>query len=367
MKKFRLSLCVFLSLFVFVFAVGCSGEKPRTAEFICFNSLVTVCVYDKPLSDEVVNEIKTTFTALEKEFSTTDGTFTSVFNAAEKNVPVPLSSHGRAVYDAAKAVYESTDGKFNPAVYPLIDLWGFTPDKYKRPGLTFTPPAEEQITAVLDGGITDFNKIKLTDDKTAAFKTDGAVKIDLGGILKGYAADLAGEILAEYGYASGYVSAGSSSIRLFNVDKLLVRHPEAFVSQTAPNALLSINCKDKTVSVSTSGVYERYNEYDGVKYPHVIDPATGRPTNGKVTSATVTGVDGATADALTTALCLCDFTETDYAETELAALIKKIAEKYPGAGIYAAAKCESGKYVITNEKENSDFTLKDGAYKVFTV
>lgn len=367
MKKLRLSLCVFLCLSVFVFAAGCSGERPRTAEFICFNSLVTVCVYDKPLSDDAVNEIKTAFTALEREFSTTGGTFTAALNSADKDVLVPISSHGRAVFNAAKAVYGFTAKKFNPAVYPLTDLWGFSPDKYKRPGFDFTLPTEEEIKAVLTRGILDFDKVKLSEDKTAAFKTDGAVKIDLGGILKGYAADLAGEILVKHGYTSGYASVGSSSIRLINVDKLLVRHPEAYENQSAPNALLSINCKNKTLSVSSSGVYERYNEYEGIKYPHVIDPVTGRPTSGSVTCATVTGVDGATADALTTALCLCDFSATDYSETELAALIKKIAEKYPGAGIYAAAKCESGKYVITNAKENSDFTLKDGAYKVLTV
>lgn len=367
MKKLRLSLCVFLCLSVFVFAAGCSGERPRTADFICFNSLVTVCVYDKPLSDDAVNEIKTAFTALEREFSTTGGMFTEALNSADKDVLVPISSHGRAVYRAAKAVYEFTDGKFNPAVYPLVELWGFSPDKYNRPGVTFTPPTSEQINAVISGGITDFNKIELNEDETAAFKKDGAVKIDLGGILKGYAADLAGEILVKRGYTSGYVSAGTSSISLINVDKLLVRHPEAYETPSSPNALLSINCKDKTLSVSSSGVYERYNEFNGVKYPHLIDPETGRPTSGSVTSATITGVDGATADALTTALCLCDFTETDYAATELVSLIKKIAEKYPNAGIYAAAKCEGGKYVITNAKENSDFTLKDGAYKILTV
>lgn len=367
MKNIRLALCAFFCITVFVFATGCSDKKPNTAEFICFNSLISICAYDKPLEDEAIAEIKQTFTSLENEFSVTDGTFTAALNSAKTNAPIAGSDRLSEVLSLAKDVYLFTDGKFNPAVYPLTELWGFSPDKFHRADKPFVPPTDEQISGLLNSGATDFNAVIFTDDKTAVYKTNGAVKIDFGGILKGYAADLAGDILARHGHTSGYVSAGSSSIRLINANKLLVRHPEAYTGGNSTNAILSINCEKQTLSVSTSGVYERFNEYGGIKYPHIINPATGRPASGAVTSATVTGVDGGFADALTTALCLCDFNASNFADTELVALIKKTVNRFPLAGVYVAISDESGKYVVTNKKERSDFTLKDRAYKILYV
>lgn len=125
------------------------------------------------------------------------------------------------------------------------------------------------------------------------------LKIDLGGIGKGWAVDKVNELFDEYGFECGYFNFGKSSIACKKHFKnggyeMTLTHPRA--NGTYFEALLF----DEVIS--TSGDYEQYFIQDGVRYCHIIDPTTGKPVQTGVMTATVMGGSAAENDALTTAI-----------------------------------------------------------------
>ena len=142
----------------------------------------------------------------------------------------------------------------------------------------------------------DYRHIELDAEKqTVSFRVDG-VRINLGGIAKGYVVERGVELLREQGISSAVVTAGGDSRLLGNRRgrpfNIAIRDPrkEGEVAMLVP-------LEDE--AISTSGDYERYFEEDGVRYHHIISPSTGTPAGG-VHSASVIGPDAVMTDALST-------------------------------------------------------------------
>jgi len=125
--------------------------------------------------------------------------------------------------------------------------------------------------------------------------------IDLGGIAKGYAIDMAAEALKEYGVNSGLIDAGGD-LRVIGLNRqgrswrVGLRHPLA-----PSRLLLSILVEDE--AVATSGNYFRYFTVDGRHYGHLLYPRTGTPAESAL-SATIIGKNAMRADGLATAAML---------------------------------------------------------------
>ena len=144
----------------------------------------------------------------------------------------------------------------------------------------------------------DYRKIKLDSNSLSVFFSDPRVKIDLGGIAKGYAVDRCIQLLQKAGINNAYVNAGGDS-RLIGKkqDRLWyigIRHPRD------ENKLLA-NLPLEEIALSTSGDYERFFIEDGVRYHHIIDPKTGQSVD-SIQSATILASDSTSADALSTSL-----------------------------------------------------------------
>lgn len=144
----------------------------------------------------------------------------------------------------------------------------------------------------------DYRFIELDEEKnTIAYKVDG-VRINLGGIAKGYFVDRGADILREAGVLHGIVTAGGDS-RLIGDRRgrpwmVGIRDPRA-------DGQVAISVPLENEAISTSGDYERYFEEDGVRYHHIIAPSSGKPVAG-VHSATVFGPDAVMTDALSTSV-----------------------------------------------------------------
>ena len=138
--------------------------------------------------------------------------------------------------------------------------------------------------------------LKLEDDKILNDK----VSIDLGAITKGYVTEKVGNYLEENGInyylinAGGNVKVGKSNKGYYNIGIASPISDETFEI-----------VKDENISVVTSGGYERFYEYDGVMYHHIIDPNTKYPAN-YMKSVTVIGEDSGLCDILSTTLFLMD-------------------------------------------------------------
>ena len=349
-----------LALLFSVFCFGCNNNTNYISARY-FNTDVYVQVNGDTLSNDTKSQITSFLSGLEKEFALTDSNSAiSRFNKST-TTSVNLSDDGVIILEKAIACYNAFDKKFNPALYPLSVLWQFSPN---YPVENFTPPSIEELNSISPLAL-DFDNVLLDKTQKTLSKLNDSVKIDLGGIAKGYASQKVGEMLKEKGYTSGYVSVGSSSLYILKADSLGIRHPQD-KSKLALNVITK-NLSD--FSVSTSGGYERFYEFDGKNYGHIIDGSTLAPADTNVVSATVILKDGCVSDALSTALCLYSHNPLNPEKSQLVAFIRSLLSKaeYSNAEFYVLFNDGEYKQLITNKNQGENFTLTDINYQVVNV
>lgn len=208
---------------------------------------------------------------------------------------VTLSDDAREITNTALDIYRNTNGAFDITVAPLVSLWDITHGKD-----SWTPPKDEDISAVLTK--TGSDRLFLYGCELSS--TSEGTNIDLGGIAKGYALGKCAEYLSDNG-ASGTLSFGGSIALVGSKDNgkpWVVGVKDPFSPDTLCGSLSL-----ETGIISVSGGYERYREYGGVRYHHIIDPKTGYPSSSDLACALVVcpsadPLSGALCDALSTAL-----------------------------------------------------------------
>lgn len=202
-----------------------------------------------------------------------------------------LSEDGALLMERSLELYESTNGAFDVAIYPVMKAWGFTDGNYQVPDADTLKATLELV----DPSLIDYDK----ETSTVSFKKDG-VQIDLGGIAKGYTSSRIMDIYKEKGVTSGLVNLGGNA-QVFGTKpdgslwRVAVQSPDS-----EDEYLGVLETKDK--AIITSGGYERYFEKDGVTYHHIIDPSTGYPADNGLISVTIVSADGTLADGLSTSL-----------------------------------------------------------------
>ena len=194
------------------------------------------------------------------------------------------------VIDTALRVGRDSGGAFDITVEPLVRLWGF---------LGGTPRVPSQ--AAIDGVLARIGNDKVSFDaaaRTIGFARDD-VRIDLGGIAKGYGADQVAAVLRAAGTAHALVDLSGNMVAIGNA----ATHPGWNVGIRDPagvHAMLGrIVLHDD--AVATSGDYEQFVDRDGRRYGHILDPRTGWSARG-LTSVTVVAGSAMLADAWSTAL-----------------------------------------------------------------
>ncbi|MDA1107578.1 MAG: FAD:protein FMN transferase [Proteobacteria bacterium] len=190
----------------------------------------------------------------------------------------------------AHALSQASDHLFNPAIGQLLARWGFQGDEPKGP-----PPDPAVISALISQHPT-LDDVVIEGDHLRS--TNRAVQLDVGAIGQGYAVDVAIAHLRKLGVENAMVNA-SGDIRVIGRHgnrpwRIGIRDPRG------SGILASIELQGDE-SIVTSGTYERYFDYAGKRYHHIIDPRTGYPAQGTL-SVTVLASDTATADAASTAL-----------------------------------------------------------------
>lgn len=154
-------------------------------------------------------------------------------------------------------------------------------------------PSDAEIAKALPG--VNYRHLQLDRKRRTIHFARSGVRIDLGGIAKGYAVDNCIALLKKRGITNAIVTAGGDSRLLgdrrgrpWNVG---IRDP-----RRRDDVVMVLPLMD--VAISTSGDYERYFEADGVRHHHIINPKTGKSASG-VRSVTVIGPDGVTTEGLT--------------------------------------------------------------------
>jgi FAD:protein FMN transferase len=191
------------------------------------------------------------------------------------------------VLEAAVAFSRETEGAFDPALLPLMELWGFR-------GGDLTVPSSAMLSEVM--ARSNYRHIVLDPEPLRARFDREGVGIDLGGIAKGYALDRAASAMRQAGATGGLVDLGGN-LAVFG------EMPDSgmgVADPKHPGRLLGVLAV-RNAFVSTTGGYERYVVIDGHRYGHVLDPRTGLPVEGML-SVTVVALTGMAADALSTAV-----------------------------------------------------------------
>ena len=208
----------------------------------------------------------------------------SQVNARAAQGPMRISKELFDLLTAAKEYSEITDGAFDITYASVGYMYDFRKHVH---------PDEAQIGHALPA--VDFRHVLLdAKNQTVKFSQAG-VRIDLGGIAKGYSVDRGIEALKSLGFTRAYVSAGGDSRiigdRFGKPWMVGIRDPR----KGEGSVITSIPLVD--AAISTSGDYERYFEEDGVRYHHIIDPHTGHSAS-KVRSATIIGPNATRTDGL---------------------------------------------------------------------
>ena len=181
--------------------------------------------------------------------------------------------------------YELSDARYDVTIGTLTELWNSE--------RTYPPPADSVTLALRNVG---FHKIEF--DQNFLIRPQG-LKINLGSIAKGFIIDKAVDFALSQGISSGYINAGGD-IRLFGdsgkEQNIGIQHPRDI------NRVIAVLALSDTAIV-TSGDYERYFEYEGRRYHHIINPLTGYPVE-NIFSVTVIAPNATLADLLSTVIFL---------------------------------------------------------------
>jgi len=214
-------------------------------------------------------------------------------NREAQGRPVKVSDELFALLERARRYKELTAGKFDISLGRLVDLWGFGEGATKAPSQV---PSAGEIARLLKGREIVLDKAK------RMVQLGPNAELDLGGIAKGYAVDRAIQVLKDYGVKAALVNAGGD-IRIYGMrpGRFFSRRPFRIAIQHPRDEakILGIVKLSGDRAIATSGDYERYFIQDGVRYHHILDPATGRPARGCI-SVTITAPTALEADALAT-------------------------------------------------------------------
>ena len=202
-----------------------------------------------------------------------------------------LSEDSAYLMTRSLEVNEMTGGAFNPLIYPLMEAWGFTDKNYQVPDTDTI----RNLLPLLDLSLVTFDR----ETGDLRFEKEG-MKIDFGGIAKGYASSRVIGIFEDCGVEHAVISLGGNVQVLGvkpngNLWKIAIVDPydeSAYIGilQTADNAVV------------TSGGYERNFEQDGIVYHHILDPESGCPADHGLVSVSVITDDGTLADGLSTSI-----------------------------------------------------------------
>lgn len=194
-------------------------------------------------------------------------------------------------------IYYETDGMCNIAMGSVLSIW----HSFREEAQTGEPklPAEDELRAA--GEHCDISKIIIDREKSTVYLEDKEMSIDLGAIAKGYATEEAAKVLLLRGGLNYALSIGGN-VRTVGTKPEGVPWTTGVINPDIENVgYYAIRVSLTGASLVTSGTYERYYEYEGARYHHIIDPETLYPENDFI-SVSVLTESSALADALSTAL-----------------------------------------------------------------
>ena len=283
---------------------GCGGLSKHTETYYTyFDTVTTVTMYGSARDFDAVCSIVEPM--LERYHRAGDiyHEYSGEVNACTLNRmagkgPVIVSAELLELLSFGKEMYDATGGMCNIAMGAVFSLWHDCREAAIA-GESPTVPSDAALLA--EAQHADIRQLRLDRANRTAELADEAMRIDLGAIAKGYAAERIAQALEAEGYDHIALNIGGNVRTIGGKTQREdwvagIQDPDA---ETDSAFLLRVSLAGE--ALVTSGSYQRFYEYNGVRYHHIISPTSLHPEN-RYVSVTVRARDSGLADALSTAL-----------------------------------------------------------------
>lgn len=218
----------------------------------------------------------------------------SRFNRTTSKDWLRVSPDTAKVVAFALDVAEQSRGKFDPTVGPLVNLWGFGPDRKVR-----RPPTDEAIAKARKS--VGYQHLAVRLDPPALKKDIPGLYVDLSAVAPGYGVDVIAELLEKLEVKAFMIEIGGevrTRGRKPDGSKWMIGIEDPDPTKTEFKSIVPL----ENESLATSGNYRNFFEFEGRKYSHTIDPSTGRPVEHQLATVTVRAPTCMEADAYATAI-----------------------------------------------------------------
>jgi len=282
-----------ITSFLILFSIVCAAQEPykRTLKLMGSRFDITVVANDSIQANKYIDTAVAEISRIEKLISSwDDNSQTSEINRNAGAKPLKVDKELFNLIERAIGISKLTDGAFDISYASMDRIWQFD-------GSMTVMPSEKEIKSSVEK--VGYQNIVLDKKNGTVFLKLEGMKIGFGAIGKGYAADMAKTLLISKGVPSGIINA-SGDMNTWgkqpnNEDwKVAITNP---MNKNKVFALLPIT----NGAVVTSGNYEKYVNFNGKRYTHIIDPRTGYPSTG-IISVTVFAPKAELADALATSV-----------------------------------------------------------------
>lgn len=292
----RILLCGMLLLIISgaVLFTGCikKSQSPLSKTGFYFDTVITITVYS-PEDEKILEDCLALAEYYEGLLSRTkEGSDIYKINHAKGN-KVAVSDETLELLEAALEYAELTEGKIDPTVGSVSELWDF---HHKTDPV---PPDAETLQEALSH--VDYRKIEISENVVTLL--DPEAVLDLGFIAKGYIADKMKAYLQAEGVTSALINLGGNVLTLGSKPDntpYVIGIQEPFGDTGSYVTTLSV--RDR--SVVSSGIYERCFTYNGKLYHHILDTSTGYPIENDLLAVTILSDSSMAGDALSTT-CFC--------------------------------------------------------------
>lgn len=317
--------------------------SPISKTNFLLGTVVQISIYnrqDKTIIDKAIDRIS----EIESKMTINNAETSEIIalnNASGKN-EVKLSSDTFYVVEKGKQYSEMSDGKFDITIGPIVKLWNI--------GTPYAAvPEKNRLEETV--GLVDYKKLNLNKESQSAKLEEAGMKVDLGAIAKGYAADEAARILRENGVKNAIINLGGNIITVGGNPsgapwRIGIQDP----FNPRGDFLGVVSIKDQTVV--TSGTYERYFEENGKKYHHILDPFTGYPIENNLQSVSIITDKSIDGDGLSTSSLLLGLEEgmklIESLENAEAIFITGDKKVYVSSGLKNNFKVTKSEFEIVN-------------------
>jgi thiamine biosynthesis lipoprotein len=276
-------------------AAGCSRRQETASESWQAMGTVVSLTLAGPERDRVrplADGLKSAMAGMESRWSLYDPkSEVCVLAAGAGKASAQISPDTEEVLRLAIRYAEVSGGAFDPTVAPLVRMWGFSGGEL---------PKRLPTDAAVAAARARVGYARLAVGKGVARLADPGMTVDLGGIAKGYAADLCCERMEDLGVRRAMVNVGGN-IRVMGPAALGRPWRIGIRNPFDRDTIVGVIELPAGMAVATSGNYERFVTIGGRRYAHILDPRTGRPVEG-MAAVTVIARTAVEADAMSTAL-----------------------------------------------------------------